>query len=435
MADQRDAVPMAQVSLSLPEHTGAYIALLDTDDADGGMAALRRGAGTAEVQHLSMQDAAAAAEMLDQGGSVLFDEIGVALVSAQPDQRSALRRAAAEAPNVLALEPERTIYALESVVSVDYLRGYRDGVDHLAASTLEVSDAESVIATRLRIQVDESRATWGLQAIRALESAFTGKDVRVCILDTGVDTAHPDLAAHVAKTESFIAGQLGDGHGHGTHCTGTAFGPKEPQVLPRYGVAGEAEVFVGKVLSDQGSGADRGILAGINWAITEGCRVISMSLGAPTKVGDTFSRVYEAVAQRALRRGTLIVAAAGNESNRPQRVAPVGHPANCPSIMAVAALDPDLRVARFSCGGLNPDGGQVDIAAPGVDVHSSWPPDGYRRLQGTSMATPHVAGVAALLAEARPQASAAELWQMLVSSAQRLPLPATDVGAGLVQAP
>ena len=87
-------------------------------------------------------------------------------------------------------------------------------------------------------------------------------------------------------------------------------------------MAYDAEVFAGKVLSDAGSGADRGILAGINWGISEGCRVISMSLGAPTQVEDTFSRVYEAVAQRAMRKGTMIVAAAGNESNRPTTIAP-----------------------------------------------------------------------------------------------------------------
>ncbi len=123
-----------------------------------------RKCNTAEVQHLSMKDLAAAAEMLDQGGWVLLQEIGVALVPAQPGQRSALRRPAAEAPNVLALEPERTVYALGSVVSVEYLRGYCDGVDNLTASSPQGFEAESEVRTR----VDASRATWGLQAIRAL---------------------------------------------------------------------------------------------------------------------------------------------------------------------------------------------------------------------------------------------------------------------------
>jgi len=104
--------------------------------------------------------------------------------------------------------------------------------------------------------------------------------------------------------------------------------------------------------------------------------------------------------------------------------------------MAVAALDSNLAVAFFSNRGINPNGGQIDIAAPGVNVFSSWPmPTRYRRLQGTSMATPHVAGIAALYAEADPNARGAALWQALVGGAQRMPIAAVDVGAGLVQAP
>ena len=166
------------------------------------------------------------------------------------------------------------------------------------------------------------------------------------------------------------------------------------------------------------------------------CAVVSMSLGAPTRPDTPPSAVFEQVGQRALRRGTLIVAAAGNDSDRPATIEAVSHPANCPSIMAVAALDQQLQVARFSNAGLNPQGGQIDLAAPGVAVHSAWPrPDLYHRISGTSMATPHVAGIAALLAEANPTARGAALWALLVQTARRLPLPARDVGAGLVQAP
>jgi len=433
MAEQWDRAPMAQAEVVEPRHTGAFIALLDSDDPVSAIADMHRTTGVRAAEHVRGRDVADAMQMLDQGVSVLLDEIGVALLVPDQDQRSAVREAATRVSGVIAVEPERTVRALQDTVSVDFLRGYRTAVDQLVSSALHEQPAVGqVTAAPL---ADESRSTWGLQAVRALESPFSGLDVRVCVLDTGVDTAHPDLAARIAKTESFIPGQIGDGHGHGTHCTGTAFGPRDPQVLPRYGVAHGAEVFVGKVLDDAGSGSDRGILAGINWAVTEGCRVVSMSLGAPARVGERFSRVYEAVARRAMQRGTLIVAAAGNDSDRPRTISPVSHPANCPSILAVAALDPDLEVARFSCGGLNPDGGQVDIAAPGVDVLSSWPQDSYRRLSGTSMATPHVAGVVAMLAEAHPQAGPADLWQMLVVSARRLALPARDVGAGLVQAP
>jgi subtilisin family serine protease len=334
---------------------------------------------------------------------------------------------------VLAVEPERVLYASDIPVPGDYLAGYRDAVHDLTARLSPAADTRPPAA---QATFDESLATWGLQAIRALETRFTGRGVRVAVLDTGVAPLHPDLASRVVKKASFVPGEtVDDGHGHGTHCIGTAGGPEKPRVLPRYGVATQAEIYAGKVLSNAGSGSDRSILAGINWAVSEGCRVVSMSLGAPVRLGDSYSRVYELAARRALARGTIIVAAAGNDSHRPGLVAPVDHPANCPSILAVAALTPDLTVAWFSCGGLNPDGGQVDIAAPGVDVLSAWPPAGYRRLKGTSMATPHVAGVLALLAEAHPGATAAELKNFLLSGARRLPLPSTDVGAGITQAP
>jgi subtilisin len=287
------------------------------------------------------------------------------------------------------------------------------------------------------LALSEAELTWGLQLTRAGFSRQTGAGIRVAVLDTGMDLQHPDFATRVVQSQSFVPGQtVQDGHGHGTHCIGTSCGPAAPQRLPRYGVATGAEIFAGKVLSNQGSGADRGILAGIQWAIVNSCAVVSMSLGAPTRIGTPPSVIFEQVGQRALRAGTLIVAAAGNESDRPSIINPVGHPANCASIMAVAAVDQQLRVARFSNAGLNAQGGQVDIAAPGVSIHSTWPrPVLYNRISGTSMATPHVAGIAAQLAEANPAARGAALWALLVQTARRLPLLARDVGAGLVQAP
>jgi subtilisin len=286
--------------------------------------------------------------------------------------------------------------------------------------------------------LDESQLTWGLQVTNVAVSPFSGRDVRVAILDTGLDLGHPDFTGRQITAQSFIQGESAqDGHGHGTHVAGTACGSKQPGQLPRYGIAYEAEIFIGKVLSNQGSGTDGGILAGINWAIANQCAVINMSLGAATVPGQSFSRVFETVAQRALARGALIIAAAGNESARPGRVAPVGHPANCPSIIAVGAVDSDLRTAFFSCCGINPQGGQVDIAAPGVDIRSSWPRQAlYRTIKGTSMATPHVTGIAALHIQAHKGTMVGgSLGWLLMQSSRRLDLPALDVGVGLVQAP
>jgi subtilisin family serine protease len=280
--------------------------------------------------------------------------------------------------------------------------------------------------------MDETQATWGLQVTNVVQSPYSGRDVKVAVLDTGLNLAHPDFAGRKITSQSFVPGEsVEDGYGHGTHCIGTACGPLRPPTLPRYGVAHESEIFVGKVLNDRGSGSDGQILAGINWAVANRCRVVSMSLGALTTVGETFSPIWEGVARQASEAGTLIIAAAGNTGP----FGPVNRPANCPSIMAIAAVDVRLKVASFSAPARNPDG-LVDIAGPGVDVYSTVPmPTRYQTFSGTSMATPHVAGIAALLAEANPEASPAEIWRRLIQTARPLRLPSRRVGAGLVQAP
>ena len=115
-----------------------------------------------------------------------------------------------------------------------------------------------------------------------MESNYSGRGIKVTVLDTGFEVNHPDFAGRNILTQSFVAGEaVQDVHGHGTHCIGTSLGPRIPNPLPRYGIAYGADIFVGKVLSNQGSGGDGDIMAGINWAVQNGCRVISMSLGAP----------------------------------------------------------------------------------------------------------------------------------------------------------
>jgi subtilisin len=381
--------------------TGRYLVLLE-DDWSTASDELNRVAG---IRAVDSAVAGLAQPLWDADGLVLRD-IGVALVSADPDQLTALT-AASEAPGPIGLvEPERYVHAIGAP------------------------------ATDTEAEVEEVTYTWGLQAVRAPQSKATGEGVRVAVLDTGLDMKHPDLTGRAITTRSFVQGEdVQDGHGHGTHCVGTSCGPRRPASGAGYGVAHKAEIYAGKVLSNGGSGADGGILAGISWAIASGCRVVSMSLGAATRPGDAYSRTYERVANRALARGTLIIAAAGNESDRDGRViAPVAHPANCPSILAVGAVDAKGKIADFSCGTVDAVGA-VDLAGPGVNVYSSWPmPTRYKRISGTSMATPHAAGIAALIAQASG-ASGYELWARMAQTARRLPLPSTDVGAGLVQAP
>lgn len=320
-----------------------------------------------------------------------------------------------------------------------FLKSY---LHYTAVDEAPAAGIETVVNTGF----DESKTTWGLQALNVADSPFSGRGVKVAVLDTGIDFEveedgslrfHPDFKGRTITQASFVEG-IGNGkddHGHGTHCIGTACGPRQPAVPPGYGVAYEAHIFAGKVLNSEGTGADGWILDGIEWAINQGCRVISMSLGAPRSLDDPFIQDYEEVAQRAQKAGTVIVAAAGNDSHRPFFVEPVSGPADCPSIIAVAALDPQFRVAPFSNAGLNTNGGEVNVAAPGVSVFSSFVNGGHTRLNGTSMATPHVAGIAALLAEANPTATGSELAELLLNSVKALALAQQDVGGGLIQAP
>ncbi len=421
------------------ETTGRYLVLLPDEDLGAGIQTLSNATGIQGVARAAdFEDHAFTTAELDSPNASVFDNLGVAVVPLDPDQAQSLRASVAAHQNVLSVQPERVVYALGGL-SADYLRGYRDAATHLhdQAEPGQTSKAAGAPKPKPKPEFEDCKNTWGLQATRVVDSGYSGLGIKVAVLDTGMDLDHPDFAGRKLYSRSFIFGEsVQDANGHGTHCIGTACGPKDVLELPRYGVAYNAEIYAGKVLSNRGSGSDSGILAGIEWAVNNGCAIISMSLGAPTRPGDTFSPIYDRVGRRALNRGSLIIAAAGNESRRQTgQINPVGYPANAPSLMAVGALDNKLEMGFFSNSSINLDGGQVDIAAPGVDIHSSWPmPDRYNSISGTSMATPHVAGIAALYAEATG-ARGMELWAWLMRDARRLSLPGTDVGIGLAQAP
>lgn len=383
-----------------------YLVLFEEDAADEGSRAMTNVAGIRAVHsgEIATQTGDGLTRM---PGGVLWADLGVAVVTAATDQINALRGSLVSRGPIAMIEPDRMVYAIST-----------------PAFHPTSADAE------------EATFTWGLRAINAPARAATGAGVRIAVLDTGIDIDHPDFADREVVASSFVDNEdATDGHGHGTHVIGTACGPRKPDLGPGYGVAPAAEIYAGKVLNNAGAGTDGDILAGIAWAVRNRCTVVSMSLGAPVQPGQPHSVTFERAARRAMNKGTLLVAAAGNESARADGIiAPVGHPANCPTIMAVGAVDQEREVGDFSSGTL-PGSGAVDIVGPGVDVYSSWPmPQRHHTLSGTSMATPHAAGVAALTAEVH-QGTAWELWARLSQSAARLPLPSTDVGAGLVQAP
>lgn len=410
------------------QHTGRFLVVL----REG--AAVRHSIST--VRNLSGVSMASASDFSESAEhridtSLFFDQLGIAVCNADPGQYASLAAAAADEGNadILAIEPE--LICGTCGPDATYLRGYRDGVNDLS-NRLGIDDgAERETATAAA--ADESRFTWGLQATGGSTSRFSGNGIKIAVLDTGFDLRHPDFAGRRIRSRSFVGGTAQDRHGHGTHCIGTACGPQSPAGgRPRFGIAYNSAIFAGKVLNDQGSGGDGTILQGMDWAVANGCEVISMSLRS---IGPA-SAAYEAAGRRALNAGCLVIAAAGNDSARPGRIAPVGRPANSESVMAVAALDNRLRLAPFSNGGTANGGGKIDIAGPGVTIFSTAP--GGTTLvakDGTSMATPHVAGIAALFAEARPAARGLALKALLTQTARALSLPATAIGSGLVQAP
>jgi subtilisin len=439
--DRVSGVGAAPMPEGLNEPTGRYVVVL-ADSVHGDEAAmttaLRSIAGISNIASASdFTDGAVDMEQIGDADAVLLPELGLAIVPAEPDRLVSLTAAAGEDERIEAVEPEQTRYALTQpgLLAAEYLRGYRDAVIELYKHANGGRDSAATAVELAAQFVDTPAFTWGLQATKVSTSHRSGQGVPVAMLDTGFDLQHPDFVGRRITSKSFVSNETPqDGHGHGTHVTGTSSGPQHPPGgSRRYGIAYNDNIFIGKVLSNQGSGTDGQILAGMNWAVANHCRVISMSLGANVRQP---SQAYTKVGDRALAAGCLIIAAAGNNADRAHgNFGFVGVPANSPSIMAVGAVDSQLHIANFSARSNPVAGGQVDIAGPGVNVYSSWPrPTRYRIISGTSMATPHVSGIAALWSQATG-ATGAALWALLVRTAQRLAIPSVDVGAGLVQAP
>lgn len=225
---------------------------------------------------------------------------------------------------------------------------------------------------------------WGLKAINVEEAwqKTKGQGVKVAILDTGVNASHPDLAANIKEVADFTGSKSGaeDIQGHGSHCAGIVAGVENK--LGIIGVAPQAELYCGKVLGDSGSGSYDSILKGIKWAIEKEVDIISMSLGSSTRPPEALHQLIK----QAYDNNILIIAATGNENSA------VCYPALYDEVIAVSAVDKSLQHASFSNHGV-----ENEITAPGVDIVSTYKNGGYARLSGTSMATPMVAGAAALI--------------------------------------
>ncbi|MEU7115377.1 S8 family serine peptidase [Streptomyces sp. NPDC046182] len=276
---------------------------------------------------------------------------------------------------------------------------------------------------RVKASLKESVPLIG--ATEAWAAGYDGKGVKVAVLDTGIDVNHPDFAGLIDGTASFVPGEgITDVNGHGTHVAGTIVGSGAASGGDEKGVAPGADLYVGKVLGGaEGSGQDSWVMAGMQWAAESGADVVNMSLGDsyPTDGSDPMSQTVDALSAQY---GTLFVIAAGNAG--PESISAPGAAA---SALTVAATDKQDRLASFSSTGpLAHSGGmKPDIAAPGVDITAARSQEMtgggeglYRTISGTSMATPHVAGAAAILAQQHPDWTGAQLKEHLMSTAKGL---------------
>ncbi len=370
-------------------------------------------------------------------------------------------------PGATPMEDVRELDLSEQILSTADIDDLRRDPDVFAiAPPMPLSLIEpQTVATAEAPAVTAAGNAWGIEAVGAHASSFDGNGAVVAVLDTGIDPDHAAFSGVELIRRNFTTESDDDIHGHGTHCAGTIFGRDVEGT--RIGVArGVHKAIIGKVLG-AGGGSSATLANAINWAAQNGANVVSMSLGIDfpgyvkflvTEHGletepatsmalsgyranvNLFSRITDFLeAQSQFGTGVMVVAASGNESERPRYEIAVAPPAAGNGMVAVGALQQGaagLTVARFS-------NTEVNCAAPGVAIQSAALGGGLTTMSGTSMATPHVAGVAALWAQKELQESGVISTTNIVSkvlgNATREGLAAgaqfNDVGAGIVRAP
>ncbi|MEU6147733.1 S8 family serine peptidase [Streptomyces sp. NPDC047081] len=369
---------------------------------------------------------------------------GVARTTAKSD-----KAAAAVADRVAAFNeasaPARTLASIGA-------RSLRVADDDLGAfwKALNPGDAEGTAraAATPRVWLDGrvapvlDRSTAQINAPTAWKAGYEGQGVKVAVLDTGVDAAHPDLAGRIAEAKDFSgSGNTVDHFGHGTHVASIVGGTGAASSGSRKGVAPKAELLIGKVLGDDGYGSESQVIDGMEWAAAEHAKVVNMSLGSdePTDGTDPMSQALNTLSASG---DTLFVVAAGNAGENGDST--IGSPGAADAALTVGAVDRDDSLASFSSRGprLGDKAVKPDVTAPGVGIVAARasgttmgdPVDAnYTAASGTSMATPHVAGAVALIAQQHPGWSGRQLKDALISTAHTVPgTKATEQGGGRI---
>jgi subtilisin family serine protease len=298
---------------------------------------------------------------------------------------------------VLRIDPDVEVYALENV----RIKGAKPQPSQTLTWNIDRVDAE---------------ISWAIS---------TGDPVKVGVIDTGIDLKHPDLQANIKGGYNAInpLKSPNDDNGHGTHVAGIIAALNN--TIGVIGVGPNIDLYAIKVLNANGSGYLSDVIEGLDWAVANGMQVVNMSLGTSQDVQSFHDAIVSAY-----NAGVTIVAAAGNSGGT------VSYPAAYPEVIAVSATDQNNQIASFSS-----RGPEVDLAAPGVNIYSTYKGQSYATLSGTSMAAPHVTGAAALIIDTKKCdlnldgiCTPSEVQQRLEQTAIDLGTPGKDnlYGSGLV---
>jgi subtilisin len=366
--------------------------------------------GTSEAQRVALAQSTGAKIVRE------LPLINAVVIETPADQVSAADTRLTAMAEVARIDQDPTINWLKSVDAPEFSLPSMDAImAPLAALRTRPQIAAPAAASGSQV------IQWGVKAVDAPAAwaKSRGEGVKVVVIDTGLDMTHPDLAANIKGGWNVITNSkdFTDDHGHGTHCGGNIAALDND--IGIVGVAPKADLYGVKVLDANGSGTFDNVIAGMQWAVDNHMQVASMSLGA-----DQGNQALADMVAAMTKAGVTLVAAAGNSGGA------VGFPGGYPGAIAVAAMDQNDQLADFSS-----RGPEVAVIAPGVDIYSLSKNGGYETMSGTSMATPHVAGLAALYIATHKGATPDQVRAALSAASTKLPgvIPEGQ-GAGLPDA-